>query len=33
MVLGFFWMHARISRGMRVYRFQPFVAPRWRGND
>ncbi len=33
MVLGFFWMHARISRGMGVYRFQPFVAPRWRGND
>jgi len=33
MTLGFFWMHARISRGMRAYRFQPFVAPRWRGND
>jgi hypothetical protein len=33
MVLGFFWMHARVSRGMRVYRFQPFIAPRWRGND
>lgn len=33
MALGFFWMHARISRGMRAYRFQPFVAPRWRGND
>ncbi|HEX4026477.1 MAG TPA: hypothetical protein VHX18_02575 [Rhizomicrobium sp.] len=30
---GFFWMHARISRGMRVYRFQPYIAPRWRGND
>jgi hypothetical protein len=33
MALGFFWMHARISRGTRVYRFQPFVAPRWRGRD
>jgi hypothetical protein len=30
---GFFWMQARISRGMSVYRFQPFIAPRWRGND
>jgi hypothetical protein len=33
MVLGFFWMHARVSRSMRVYQFQPFVAPRWRGSD
>jgi hypothetical protein len=33
MALGFFWMQARISRGMGVYRFQPFIAPRWRGND
>jgi hypothetical protein len=30
---GFFWMQARISRGMSVYRFQPFIAPRWRGKD
>jgi hypothetical protein len=30
---GFFWMHIRISRSTSVYRFQPFVEPRWRGND
>lgn len=30
---GFFWMHLRISHGVSVYRFQPFVAARWRGED
>jgi len=28
---GFFWMRTRISKGMQVYRFQPYVTPRWRG--
>ena len=31
--MGFVWMHRQISRGTRVYRLQPFVAARWRGND
>jgi hypothetical protein len=31
--MGFFWMYMQISRGTRVYRLQPFVAARWRGND
>ena len=31
--IGFFWMHRLIGSGTCVYRLQPFVAPRWRGND
>ena len=31
--MGFYWMHAQISRGSRVYRLQPFVPARWRGKD
>jgi hypothetical protein len=30
---GFCWMHAQVSRGVRIYRFQPFMPARWRGKD
>lgn len=30
---GFLWMHAQISRGVRVYRLQPLIPAHWRGND
>lgn len=29
---GFSWMYMQVSRGTRVYRLQPFVSLRWRGN-
>lgn len=30
---GYFWMHARISKGTRVYHYQPVAPARWRGAD
>lgn len=30
---GFCWMQAQVRRGSRIYRFQPFVTPSWRGRD
>jgi hypothetical protein len=31
--IGLYWMHAQVSRGTQIYRYQPFMAPRWRGKD
>lgn len=30
---GFCWTHAQVSRGVRIYSFQPFMPARWRGKD
>jgi len=30
---GYFWMHARITRGARVYHYQPVAPARWRGEE
>jgi hypothetical protein len=30
---GFCWTQAQVSRGVRIYSFQPFMPARWHGKD